>query len=144
MHSASAARCCDKASNRSRPIRRCCWRPPGSTLPRARRTYLWRVLSRSRAPLPAGSLQILYLLAELLDHVFELQPDVGQFHIIRLGTQRVRFAIELLGEEIQSAADRSAFSDQPFRLRDMRGKAVQFFADVGFARNQNSFLMQTI
>ena len=51
-------------------------------------------------------LQVLHLLAELLDHGLELQPDIGQFDVVGFGAQRIGFAVELLGQEIELAADR--------------------------------------
>src|SRR3981081_2322910 len=53
-------------------------------------------------------LQVLDLLAELLDQALELEPDIGQLHVARLGAQRVGLAVELLGEKIELAADRAA------------------------------------
>src|SRR3954471_4085021 len=52
--------------------------------------------------------QVLHLLAELLDHGLELQPDVGQFEIVGLGAQGIRFAVELLGEKVELAPNRTA------------------------------------
>src|SRR6185436_20789821 len=69
---------------------------------------------------PAPSLlQVLHLLAELLDHGLELQPDIGQFQVVRLRAQCIRFAIELLGEKVELAPDRAAAGDQLVGLRDM-------------------------
>ena len=59
-----------------------------------------RAISASR------SFQILHLLAELLDHGLQLQPDVGQLDVVRLGAQRIGLAVELLRQEIELAADR--------------------------------------
>ena len=33
--------------------------------------------------------QVLHLLAELLDHAFELKADIGEFHVVRLGAERI-------------------------------------------------------
>ena len=42
------------------------------------------------------------LLAELVHHRFQLEPDCGQRPIRSLGAQRVDLAVELLGEEIEA------------------------------------------
>src|SRR5262249_22264921 len=66
-----------------------------------------------------GLFEVLHLLAELLDNGLELKPDLGEFHVVRFGAQRIGFPIELLGEEIEPASDRAAFGDQVLRLRNM-------------------------
>ena len=55
-----------------------------------------------------GSFQVLHLLAELLDHGLQLQPDIGQLDVVRLRAQRIGFAVELLRQEVELAADRAA------------------------------------
>ena len=40
--------------------------------------------------------------------LLEVEPDGGQLHVGRFRTQRVGLAIELLAEEIEFAADRTA------------------------------------
>src|SRR4051812_37323586 len=88
------------------------------------------------------SFQVLHLLAELLDDGFELKPDIGEFDVVRLGAQGIRFAVEFLGQEIEPAADRAAVSHELPSLRDMGGEPVEFFANVGLAGEQDGFLMQ--
>src|SRR5207302_67978 len=90
------------------------------------------------------SLQILNLLAELLDDALELEPDIGELDVIRLGAQRVGLALQLLREEIQPAPDGTAACQQISALVHMRSKSIQLLADVGLGGNQNCFLMQTI
>ena len=77
------------------------------------------------------SLQVLHLLAELLDHAFQLQADIGELDVVGLGGERIRFAVEFLRQKIEPAADRPAVGDQLLRLRDMRGEPVELLADVG-------------
>src|SRR3954467_13257538 len=92
------------------------------------------IASACWCPPPAvvmGSFQVLHLLAELFDDALELQADIGELHIVRLGTKRVGLTIEFLSEKVESAADRATVSDQPLDLRDMRGKPIKFLADVG-------------
>ena len=90
------------------------------------------------------SLQVLHLLAELLDHGLELQADIGQLDVVGLGAQRIRFAVELLRQKIELAADRAAVGEQLARLRDMRGEPVELLADVGLGGEQDRLLMQPV
>ena len=91
-----------------------------------------------------GSFQVLHLLAELLDHALELQADIGELHIVRLGAQRVGFAIELLSQEIEPAADRAAVGDQPLACATCERKPIKLLADVGLAGDQDRLLMQAV
>src|SRR6516165_545542 len=93
---------------------------------------------------PSQSFQILHLLAKLLDDALELEADIGELDVVGLGAQRVGFAIELLGEEIEPATDRSARRDQMADLRHVGGKTVELLADVGLACDQNRLLMQPV
>ena len=52
------------------------------------------------------SFEVLHLLAELLDHALQLEADIGQFDVVRLGAQRIGFAVEFLRQEIEPAPDR--------------------------------------
>src|SRR5262249_22043326 len=90
------------------------------------------------------SLQVLYLFAELLDNAFELETYIGQLRIISFRGQCIRFAMKLLCEKIEFAADRAADDEKPFRLLDMRRKPVEFLADVCFCRKQNGLLVQAV
>ena len=53
-----------------------------------------------------GLLDVLDLLAQLIDHGFECQPVAGDFGVVAFGAERVGFAVEFLGEEVEFAADR--------------------------------------
>src|SRR5215475_11512692 len=88
--------------------------------------------------------QILHLLAKLLDHRLELKPDVGKRHVVRLGAERIGFAVELLRQEVEPSPDRFAVGDQALGLRDMRGQAIELLANVGLAGDQDRFLMQPV
>src|SRR5688500_15367477 len=85
----------------------------------------------SNPPAVIASLQILDLLAELLDHVFHLEPGLRQFQVVRFGAAGIDLAIEFLREEIEAPADRPALSDHLAGLRDVRGDTIKLFADVG-------------
>src|SRR5207253_7315329 len=95
----------------------------------------------SRLALPAAivSLQVLHLLAELLDHVLHRKSGIGQFEIVRLGAAGIDLAVELLRQKIQPPADRAALAEHFAGLRDVRGNAVELFANVGFRGDQQRF-----
>ena len=73
-------------------------------------------------------LQILNLLAELVDHGLQLQPDGRDRRGIRLGAERIRFAVEFLRQEIELAADR----------RRRRRAASRAAATCAFSRSISS------
>ena len=100
-------------------------------------------MGHRRAP-SSRSFQILHLLAELLDHALELEADIGQLHVVRLGAERIGFTIELLREEIEPPAHRTAVGDQALGLRDVRSEPVELLADVGLAGDQDRLLVQPI
>ena len=54
------------------------------------------------------------------------------------------FGVEFLRKKIKLSSDRPAPADQLARLRNMRGNAIQFFADIGLRSNQDRFLMESI
>ena len=86
----------------------------------------------------ARSFEILHLLAELLDHAFQFKADIGQFHVVRFGAERVGFAVELLRQKIEPPPDRAAAGEKLARLRDMRREPVELLADVGLGRRAGS------
>src|SRR5262245_60005579 len=88
------------------------------------------------APL-AALFKVLHLLAELLDQALELEPDIGELEIVRLGAQRVGLAVELLRQEVEPAADRAAVAQHLARLRHVRGEPVELLAHVGLAGHQD-------
>src|SRR5262245_4501515 len=57
------------------------------------------------------SLNVLHLLAHLVDHRLELQARPRGLGIGRLGAQRIGLAVELLGQEVEAAARRLARDD---------------------------------
>ena len=59
------------------------------------------------------SFDVLDLLAQLLDHGLQLEPDPGQLHIRRLGAERVGLAVELLAQEVEPPPDRGRVAQQP-------------------------------
>src|SRR5262245_34246194 len=78
----------------------------------------------------SSSLDVLDLLAQLLDRGFELDADIGEADIGALGAKRVGLAVEFLAEEVELPPDRAAFRHEIARGRDMRGEAIQLLAHV--------------
>src|ERR1700759_2592094 len=81
--------------------------------------------STSIKPRRCISLDILGLLAELVDHCLQRQPDPRQCAIGGFGTKRFGFAVEFLGQEIEFAAHRLAAFEQRARVMDMPLEPVQ-------------------
>src|SRR4051794_11367570 len=90
------------------------------------------------------SLDVLDLLAQLLDGGLQVDADGGEADIGALGAEGVGFGVELLAEEVELASDRAALGDEIARRRDMRRQPVQFFPDVGLARQDCGFLCQPV
>ena len=57
------------------------------------------------------SLHVLNLLAELLDHGLQVEPDPRQGDVVGLGAERVGLAAEFLRQEVEPAADRPPSSE---------------------------------
>src|SRR4029078_8924455 len=67
----------------------------------------------------AQSLQVLDLLAQLVDDRLQFEADCGQGAVAGLGAGRGDFAIELLSEEVEPASDRPALGEQCAGRLDM-------------------------
>ena len=76
--------------------------------PRDARHHPFAALLWARLTQGFRSLDVLYLLAHLVDDCLELEARPRRLRIARLGAQRVGLAIELLGEKIQSPSRRLA------------------------------------
>src|SRR4051812_20631525 len=87
---------------------------------------------------------VLNLLAELVDHGFELEADCGQAAVRRLRTQRVGFPVELLCEEIELAADRFGGLEEFPRRLDMGEEPIDFFLDIRTRGEKNGLLVEAI
>src|SRR4029077_19689384 len=102
---------------------------------------------RPRRAIAAPSLDILHLLAHLLDGALQVDADARELDVGRFRAQRIGLAIELLAEEIELAAHRlvaPGARQQIARLRDMRLEPVEFLAHVGLADQQRHFLRQPL
>src|ERR1044072_2130876 len=58
--------------------------------------------------LESSSLDVLDVLAQLLDRRLQVEPDAGEADIGALGAERVGLAVEFLAEEIELASHRTA------------------------------------
>src|SRR5258708_35573928 len=76
-------------------------------------------------------LDILGLLAELIDRGLESESHARQLDIGGFRAQRVRLAIELLREEVELAPDGVGGLQQGPRLADVGVRAIQLFAYLG-------------
>src|SRR5262245_22888097 len=85
-------------------------------------------------------LQVLHLLAKLLDHALELKADIGEFHIIGLRAQGIDLAIELLRQEIQPPAHRPARFDEEAGLSDMADETIEILTHMGLGGDQARLL----
>src|SRR5215475_6102448 len=90
------------------------------------------------------SLQVLHLLAKLLDHAFELEPDIGQVDIIRFCGERIRFAVQFLRQKIKLTTYCSASGEKLLCLRYMGGEPVKLLADIGLGGEQDRLLVQAV
>src|ERR1700722_2932432 len=111
--------------------------------PPTARTESGSCLAGSRPSLRI-SLDVLHLLAELLDLSSQFKPLRGQAHVIGLGAKRARLPPQLLGQEIEPAPDRSPLVDQRPRGGDMGLEPVELFADVSLGREQNGLLVEAV
>ena len=91
-----------------------------------------------------GSLQILHLLAKLLDDVLHFETGIGQLDIVRLGAAGVDLAVELLRQEIEPPSDCPALAYHLAGLRHMGCDAVELLADVGLGRDQQRLLVEAV
>src|SRR5580704_4971421 len=90
------------------------------------------------------SLDVLHLLAELLDLRSQFKPLRGQAHVIGLGAEGACLPSQLLGEEIEPAADWPALVDQRPRGGDVGLEPVELLADVGLGCEKDRFLVQAV
>jgi len=87
------------------------------------------------------SLQVLHLLAKLLDYAFELEASIGQIYIIGFCGKRICFAVQFLGQKIELTAYRAAVGEELLRLCDMGGEPIKFLANIGFGGKQHRLLV---
>ena len=108
--------------------------------PRRRRQHQHQPSAGDR--LHRASLDVLDLLAQLIDHRLELEPGPADFNVGGLGAERIRLAIELLRQEFEFAPDRLIAVDELVRCRNMSAQAIEFLLDIGLGGQQQSFLVE--
>src|SRR5690349_20450158 len=94
--------------------------------------------------LESSSLDVLDLLAQLLDRRLQVDPDTGEADIGALGAERIGLAVEFLAEEVELAPDRAALGHQIARRRNMGVEPVQLLAHIRLAGENRGFLRQTV
>src|SRR4051812_38622705 len=89
-------------------------------------------------------LNVLHLLAHLLDEDLEL--DGNPRHLVRdgLGSERIRLAVELLAEEIEPLADGAALVQHALELADMGGEAAQLLLHIDARGVEHDLLLDTL
>src|SRR5690242_16530562 len=92
----------------------------------------------------SSSLDVLDLLAQLLDRRLQVDADAGEADIGTLGAERVGLAVEFLAEEVELAPDGAALGDEVARRRDMGVQPVQLLAHIGLAGKHRGLLCKAI
>src|SRR5439155_9130367 len=85
-------------------------------------------------------LDVLYLLAQLLDRDLHVDRDRGHLDRGRLGAERVGLAQQLLDDELEALADLAALFQQARDLVEVRAQAGQRFSDVDADRVRRGFV----
>src|SRR3546814_11123001 len=86
-------------------------------------------------------LNVLHLLADLVDQHLQLHRDVAGARVDGFRAQGVGFAVELLQQEVQAAADRLFLGDDATDLDDVAVEAVELPVDVERLQPQHPFLI---
>src|SRR3954469_1958635 len=94
--------------------------------------------------LPLASLNVLHLLAHLLDEHLELHRDARHVVRDRLGTQGVGLAVQLLAEEIQALADGAALAQHAAEFRDVGVKAPDLLLHVDARGVEDDLLLDAL
>ena len=75
------------------------------------------------------------MFAHFLNLVFERKPQTRYLYIVGFGTNRVRFAVEFLNEEVELSAHERFGADFP-ELGNMGVKPRQFLVDIALIGEQ--------
>src|SRR5688572_10111670 len=104
-----------------------------ATLWLATTTLPWPTFT-SRGGAPFCLLKILNLLADLLQRGLGPERRLAHLEIVRLGADCIDLAVQLLQQEVELAAERTALVEQERELRQMRAQARELLGDVGLVR----------
>src|SRR5262245_62013235 len=94
-----------------------------------------------RAGTLARSLNVLDLLAHLVDKRLQSNARPRNLRIGSLGAWRIGFPVELLGQEIEPTPGRLGALEQLPRRRDVGGEPLQLLLHVGAGREQRGLLV---
>src|SRR5437016_14597919 len=83
---------------------------------------------------PRPSLDILHLLAHLLELRFRRDHELGDSKTVGLRSHRVDLAVHLLQQEVELASARLGSVDERRQVRDVAAEPRNLFADVGASR----------
>ena len=84
-------------------------------------------------------LDILNLLAHLLDQHLELDGAAGGVGDDGFGGEGVGFAVEFLHQEVEATADGALLGELTTDFADVGVEAVELFVDVGLLGHQGQF-----
>src|SRR6187549_168519 len=105
----------------------------------------WPLRGSARlTPRSRPSFEILHLLAHLLDQHLELERNLRQLGVDRLRAERVRFAMQLLREEVEALADVAALRQDAPDLGNVRRKPRHLLGDVDAGGEQRELLLQPL
>src|SRR5258708_32383938 len=88
----------------------------------------------------ARSFYILNLLAHLLDQQLEFEARVGEVLRHGLRAERVRFAVQLLHQEVKALAGRPSGLDHAVHFLQVRSQAIELPGDVRLEAEKREFL----
>src|SRR5690606_29275675 len=84
------------------------------------------------------------LLAHLLDQDLQLDGRARQLLVLRLRAERVRLAVHLLDQEIETPADRLAPLKDLARLGDVAAEPIHLLADIEPLRDEHQLLLEAL
>src|SRR3990172_4806534 len=90
------------------------------------------------------SLDVLDLLAQLIDDGLELEPGPADLDVGSFRADRVRLAIELLRQKFEFASNRLVALDELVGCRDMSAQTIELLLDIGLGGKQQSFLVEPL
>ena len=86
---------------------------------------------------------VLNLLPHLLDDDLHIDSAAGRLEVLRLRRERVRFAVQLLHEEVEAAAGGLAAVDDTSDFHDVTREAIELFVDVEPLHKDYQLLLET-
>src|SRR5947208_13034037 len=80
--------------------------------------------------LPLTLLNVLHLLAHLLDEQLQFECAIGYLRARGLGGERIGFAIEFLCEEVQALARSTSVTQHSIDFRKVHRQPLELFVDI--------------